>query len=361
MKSSAIAFSATFLVAATFARFAAAADAFAVFKSSDHGRSWMRSDAGMPGQSRFNAFGSVDGVLFAGTDSGIYISRDEALSWQPATGAAMSSGRIISFATLGRRVFAGTDGNGLLVSSDGGASWTLERTFPSKKVRCLLAHDGKVYAGTDANGVFAFNDAGQFWSHLSAGLPSHAQVFALSAVRGKLFAGLYSRGLYAWDEQKQSWAKTGPVTPLALASNQDTLIAGHNPGGLYWSGDLGASWSKGVAESHGVGPSVSLLPDDSGELSSEAPVWELGADDGLVCVGASAGIYYSKDRGRTWTRARRGLPEKSPGIAFLLKRDFVLAGALIRDSNDEQDGAANGSQPIRSETSRTSSAAGSRR
>jgi len=361
MKSLGFLSTATLLVTATFVSCAAAAEAFAVFKSNDRGQSWIRSGAGMPGRSRINAFGSADGVLFAGTDSGIFASSDEALSWQPATGAAMSSGRIISFATLGRRVFAGTDGHGLLMSLDGGKSWALERGFTSQKVRCLLAHDGKVYAGTDANGVLVFNVAFQSWTHLSAGLPSHAQVFTLSAVRGRLFAGLYGRGLCLWDEQKQSWTKTGPVTPLALASVQDTLIAGHNPGGLCWSGDLGASWSKGVAESRAVSSAVSLLPDDTGELSSDAPVWELGSDDGLVFAGASEGIYYSKDGGRTWTRARGGLPEKSPGIAFLLKRDFVLAGTLIRGSNGESDGAANVSQPISSDIDRTPPTTGSRR
>jgi hypothetical protein len=247
----------------------------------------------------------------------------------------MSSGRVISFAALGLRVFAGTDGKGLLMSADRGRSWTLERTFPSEKARCLLAHDGKVYAGTDADGVFAWSNVGQPWTPLSAGLPSQGQVFALSAVRGRLFAGLYGRGLYAWDKQKNSWVKTGPVTPLALASVRDTLIAGHNPGGLYWSGDLGASWSKGLAAGRAVDPLVSFHSDDSGELSSEAPVWELGSGNDLVLAGAAAGIYYSTDRGRTWRRARKGLPEESPGIAFLLKRDFVLAGMLIKESNRE--------------------------
>lgn len=350
------------LAAVTFTSLTAAAEKFAVFRSNDHGQSWTRSDAGMPGQSRINAFGSAEGRLFAGTDSGIFISRDEALSWQPATGAAMSSGRIISFATLGRRVFAGTDGHGLLVSLDGGASWTSERMFPAQKVRCLLAHNGKVYAGTEADGVFASNDAGQSWTPLAPGLPSHAQVFALSAIKATLFAGLYSRGLYAWDEQKHSWTKTGPVMPLALARVHDTLIAGHNPGGLYWSEDLGASWSKGVAAGYAVAPLGSSHSDDSGELSSEAPVWELGSsDDGLVLAGAAAGIYYSKDHGRTWARTRKGLPEESPGVAFLLKRDFLLVSTLIKESNGGQDGAANGSRRIHSETNRTSPPAGSRR
>jgi photosystem II stability/assembly factor-like uncharacterized protein len=335
MTAASIPFTATLIVVGVFTNFAAAADAYAVFKSGDRGRSWTRSDTGMPHNSRINAFGSAAESLFAGRDSGIYISMDEALTWQPATGAAMSSGRIISFATVGQIVLAGTDGAGMLQSGDGGKSWEVEDAFPCRKVRCLLAHGGRLYAGTDAEGVLASSDAGQTWIRMSAGLPSRQQVFALSAVGSRVFAGLYSRGLYAWDEMKESWAKTGPVTPLALASIHGTLIAGHNPGGLYWSGDWGASWSKGAAEGHAVEPLASLLSVDSGELPSEAPVWELGSDDGLVLAGASAGIYYSDDRGRTWTRARTGLPEESPGIAFLLRRDFMLAGTLIKRTNGE--------------------------
>jgi hypothetical protein len=72
-----------------------------------------------------------------------------------------------------------------------------------------------------------------------------------------------------------------------------------------------------------------LDSDASGELSPVAPVWELGADDALVLAGAGAGIYYSEDRGQTWTRARKGLPERSPGVAFVLKQDLILAAAVI--------------------------------
>lgn len=308
--------------------FLAAEERFAVFKSTDAGQSWIRSDAGMSGRSRVNAFGSADGLLLAGTDAGILISTDAALTWRPASGAALASERVIAFATLGRKVFAGTASSGLWVSSEGGKSWSAATTLPVRKVRCLLAVTDRLFAGTDDAGVFVTSDGGQTWARASAGLPSGAQIFALAAVDGRVFAGLYSRGLYAWDEPRRSWSKVGGVTPLALAGAGRTLIAGHNPGGLYWSEDWGATWSKGTAAS--ARPTALGQADEGGALAEESPVWEMASNGRVVFAGASAGIYYSQDHGRTWRRARAGLPAECPGIAFLAQAEFVLAAASLK-------------------------------
>ena len=357
MTSLIIRFVAILLLVPVCASVAAGAGSHAVFKSTDRGRSWVRSDTGIPEGSRINAFGSLGETVFAGTDSGIFISQDEARSWWPATGVAMSSGRIISCATLGRKVFAGTHDKGVLVSADEGESWALDAAFPSQKVRCLLTHQVRFYVGTDAEGVWVSNDAGKTWAPLVQDFPADAQVFALSVVEDRVFAGLYSKGLHVWNEQEHRWTKAGPLSPLVLASLDGTLVAGHNPGGLYWSTDLGDSWSKGAARTAGQDTLEQLNGD--GELSSEAAVCALAANDEMVIAGASAGIYYSEDRGRTWTRARAGLPSESPGVSFLLEKSFILAGTTISSASGEPKGPTNGSQPFGSETNRTSSAAGS--
>jgi photosystem II stability/assembly factor-like uncharacterized protein len=335
-------FAATLLLVPALASLTGAAEEYAIYKSADRGRSWFRSDTGISRASRINAFGALDDSVLVGTDSGIFVSEDEGKHWEPASGAAASSGRVISFAALKSKVFAGTDGNGIVVSSDKGKSWFLDAAFPSKKVRCLLAHEGKLYAGTDAEGAFASED-GQVWTQLSRGFPADGQAFALAMVKDTLFAGLYSKGLYAWDLRESHWAKAGAVLPLALAATGDTLVAGHNPGGLYWSADLGSTWSRGTAS---AAVEIGLaIPDEAGGLSNQAPVWELASGDELVLGGVSAGIYYSEDRGRTWTRARTGLPEQSPGIAFFLKRGFVLAGTRISGANGEPGGGATRKDP----------------
>jgi photosystem II stability/assembly factor-like uncharacterized protein len=261
-------------------------------------------------------------MLFAGTDSGLFVADDSSQSWKAAGGLTSKSGRIISLVTSGANVFVGTDGHGMLVSTDRGKSWVRNTSLRAKKVRCLLFEDDRLFVGTDTDGVFESGDFGNTWRELAGGLPAGAQIFDLAMVKGKLFAGLYSKGLYGWRDWDNHWTKSGTVSPLVLVTSGDTLIAGHNPGGLYWSDDRGASWFK--VKGNGAG-GVGILP----ELPSDAPVWEAGANDKLAFAGASDGIYVSEDRGRSWTRTRKGLPDNCPGIAFLVTPHLVLAATTL--------------------------------
>lgn len=291
----------------------------AVYRTTDRGRSWTRSDAGLPRQARINAFASIGSAVMAGTDAGLFLSADQGFTWKPASGAAATSGRVLTLAAAGPKVYAGTDRSGVLVSVDQGRTWLRSADFPAKYVRSLMGDGATVYAGTDQQGVFASEDGGASWVQMSDGLPPDGQIFTMTKVKGSLFAGLYAKGLWTWQEAARRWVRMGQVVPLVLAPAGDTLIAGHNPGGLLWSADLGRSWAQGTASANGAG-----------ELTSDVPVWEAGAGDGIVYVGAAEGIYYSEDQGRTWTRARGGLPAESSGIAFHDAGGFALAGVVLR-------------------------------
>jgi hypothetical protein len=113
---------------------------------------------------------------------------------------------------------------------------------------------------------------------------------------------------------------------LALASVGGVLVAGHNPGGIQWSGDLGNHWSRATVNI--PGQSTLPLPNPADELSGDAPVWELASSDDLAVAGVATGIYLSENQGRTWVRARRGLPAASPGVSFLVRGSLVLAGTV---------------------------------
>jgi hypothetical protein len=289
----------------------------AIYKSTDQGRSWSRSDSGLPGDSRVNALTTSGKAVFAGTDSGLFVSRDAGRSWAAVPGTAKDLGRVVGFASLAQTLFAGTRGSGVFASTDEGKTWKpVNEGLADRSVRSLLSWRRTLYAGTDTAGVFRSLDGGRTWSRFDQGIPPGAQVFALAGVGDSVFAGLYSKGLYRRDDRRRSWVKVGSVAPLVLASIGETLVAGQNPGGLHWSTDLGATWSAGGGKG----------------LSANAPVWDLASDHRKVFAGALEGIYSSDDRGRTWSRAETGLPGVSPGISFLVTEHFVLAATILRKS-----------------------------
>lgn len=299
------------------------ADEYAVFKSTDRARSWVRSDSGLPRHARVNGMGEIGDVSLVGTDAGVFRSTDVAATWQPTKVPAGVSARILELATMSTNVFAGTDGSGVLVSADNGSTWIPTAGLASGKVRSLLTVGSQLYAGMDTGGVNVSPDGGLSWRSVSDGLPPHAQVFALATFDGHVFAGLYTLGLYQLNPAGKSWTRAGGVKPLALAASTDTLIAGHNPGGIHWSSAPWTKWSAAAASQEGA--IVSNVLKLEGELQPNDPVWALASRHNLSLVGAGAGIHVSQDGGRTWSRSQGGLPAQASGISFWISERFALA------------------------------------
>jgi photosystem II stability/assembly factor-like uncharacterized protein len=313
---------------------------YSLYRSQDNARSWSRSDTGLPRDSRINALAASGQNFLAATDSGIFISTNTANSWQPSAPQTENSARITSLAVHENQLYAGSANGFLLVSTNHGATWHCNRSFPNKNIRSLQSLDGSLYVGTDADHVYQSPDRGQTWIQLSSGLPPHSQIFALTTLNGRLLAGLYAHGLYAWNNTDKKWQRLGAadhISPLALATTRGTIIAGHNPGGIYWSDDFGQSWTHWSLSADTFTPTspdtsnFSLLDSLNSQTSRgsvpaiEAPIWEMSASPNIAITGAGSGLYYSTDRARTWTRSTAGLPAQSSGIAFLIRDNLILA------------------------------------
>lgn len=327
------------------ATFAEPSSRYAVYRSEDNGRSWIRSSDGIPSASRINAFTSAENLVAAGTDVGVFVSTNSGKSWHAPTLPAANNFRVTALATLNSNfLFAGTTEGVLLSSRDHGKTWQANKSFPRRNIRSLHTVAESLYVGTDSDHVYKSSDLGSTWTHLSAGLPPHSQVFALASLDGQVFAGLYAQGLYLWTGQKwRHIAESSNIKPLALASNGKTLIAGHNPGGIHWSDDHGGTWTRWTL------PPAQELEEDVTQFSPldlllndqtktpvatlpplEAPIWEMSAGSNLAIAGAADRIYYSTDHARTWTRAAIGLPPASSGIAFLVQENLLLAAIHVR-------------------------------
>jgi photosystem II stability/assembly factor-like uncharacterized protein len=304
-----------------------AVEEFATYRSLDGGQSWSRSDTGLPRASRVNAFGSINNVIFAATDAGMFASLDSGKSWISRFSTSEPTARPLCFASIRGTLFAGTERDGILATQDEGKSWTsLAGTTDLGTVRSLVATDGMLLAGTSRHGIFRSSDEGTSWTQDSQGLPHAAQVHQIAADGTTLFAALYSQGLYRRRSEESNWKRVGTVVPLVVTAVGNSIIVGHNPGGIHWSNDAGETWrSAGSAEA------LSILDlNESRTVSTTAPVWALASNRNRSFAGAADGIFSSRDQGETWTRAELGLPPISPGVAFLADDRVVLATVIVK-------------------------------
>jgi photosystem II stability/assembly factor-like uncharacterized protein len=298
----------------------AAETPFGLYKSPDHGATWLKVGQGLPPDVRINALvmaGDKGDRVVAGTDRGIFLSRDDGANWQPIQQSVGTESRVLCLASQGERVFAGTYQHGMLVSEDLGTTWrTVNHGLTDLYVRSVLSVGTKLYAGTDSQGIFVSENAGASWTSQRKGLPDSAQVFDLATVNGTIFAGLYSKGLYRWKAERELWSKSGGVRPLEIVAAGKALVVGHNPGGVFVSEDLGESWADG-----NLG------------LPVNAPTWTLAADEEWVWLGTSGkvglsqhdiGLFASRDRGKSWTRSDAGLPASCAAISFVVTKQFML-------------------------------------
>jgi len=161
-----------------------------------------------------------------------------------------------------------------------------------------------IYAGTEGSGVFRSLNSGGTWSTFSTGLPAGSNIRTIYPTPGKVYAGT-TTGLYSsaaggsWQPVAQG-SEPNPASPIrlnaavqaVLSPAGTTLLAGTVSGGVYKSGDSGATWKPPAA---GNGMPVGTT------------VWDLTAFGPLVFAATDSGVYRSADAGSTWSFAGDGI------------------------------------------------------
>lgn len=300
-----------------------------VWFSTDSGETWARpySESGLYLESRvwsLTGHPSASGVVYAGTDSGVYRWDPSQVRWERQV--SVLSGRAVWALAQSphdpKVMIAGTHPAALYASRDGGALW--QEIALKFAEQCIFVGQPRVtqilfdprdpqlvWASVEIDGVYRSRDGGLSWQRCAgAGLVSE-DVHGLGVMypQGRKLFATTNKGLHMSLDDGDTWTMTPlpgsaqytrSIVPSPVADGVAFVTSGNGPPGssgtLWRTEDYGETWCNAG------------LP---GETNST--VWTVAvnaADPALVFACTNLGqLYRSRDAGLSWVKLKRELGE----------------------------------------------------
>lgn len=278
-------------------------------------------------------------ALYAGTPIGLFKSTDSGQTWTVSLGNL----NVVAIEAGPNAVYAGTDGHGLFKSTDGGQKWTsVSKGLPLEVYAVALdpRAPGRLWAGT-SRGPFLSTNGGATWTSRSKGFSRLATAtlsFEFDPAGLWIYAGT-SGSVWRSSDQGMTWT-IGPgirggadVRDLALDPTNPAILFAAASAGLFRSTDRGQSWNRVAYElinesvhalafqgnrlyAAGYGVYVSPNRGANWQIPTKQPegytVHTMVAGAATVFAGTSfldggGGIFRSRDGGKVWEPAQRGI------------------------------------------------------
>ena len=207
---------------------------------------WQQTNC--PHNGRTNCFAISGNNIFTGIENdGIYLSTNDGANWTLINTGLTNTG-VRSLSISGINVFAATAGSGVFLSTNNGTNWTaINNGLTNTDVRSIIAMSPYITVGTNGGGVFGSSDNGVTWGTNNAGLTDlHVSSLGFPSTN-ILFAGT-SGGVFMFDYGGTNTysAVNNGLTNLdvyTLLGNGADLYAGTQGGGIFKTTNNGTNWS----------------------------------------------------------------------------------------------------------------------
>ncbi|HLP17252.1 MAG TPA: hypothetical protein VK470_13400, partial [Bacteroidota bacterium] len=251
---------------------------------------------------RIEAITTSPHYLFAGASpGGVFRSQRYPIEWFPV-GRGIVDNMLLSLLSVDHLVFAGTE-DGLFCSDDEGSSWRKLGTWSAVPAICATRDAlGRrmIVMAVDHDGIWSSIDDGGNWTRMRSG----TYTVLASDSTGKLYAG-NTAGIIRSDNLATMWTTiatasqfSGAVRTIAL---RDSMICvGTSYGGVSISRNNGSTWKNiGLKSMNGHGivqTSLAIVPD-----TTSIPVAF------TLYAATTAGVFSSLNGDTTWTAGPAGL------------------------------------------------------
>ena len=297
-----------------------------MYRSTDNGMLWERSDTGMS-QSLVYSVGFDGGLMFAGTADGIYFSNDKGATWtRRDSGFRGSPVTIVQDRMGSTTLFAG-----LRRSTDHGTTWT--PIDSSYRVLCAtqdLGSGPKILAVTTSgyptpDEIYRSTDNGDRWSRSNAGLSYPLSVSSLTSAAGNLFAVAGYYNTYRSTDGGARWTPSYARGRMFASSGStvyldDIKVLHSSDDGASWNWGRDSGWSYASNEGTCLGVTGSTIFAGDGSVLNRSldggntwkTVLKASGLYGTIAINGShvlvasqesathGGIYRSMDNGDTW-------------------------------------------------------------
>lgn len=269
-----------------------------VFASFDDGRTWHA--AGLREPHVFSLSVPYAASIFAGTDSGLYVTRDRGGHWSRIgeglpldvpVSTVIANGPTLLAATGMRQDAAGSVfGDGVFVSNDSGRTFTrFSAGMPTKtSVRALLLVGDTLlaatghYTGVGGSGIYRYVGRGA-WSQ--SGRKGDWIRGMVRLANGRVLGAANAIAIVRTDDFGRSWVQSADgftnweVTGLAVGSGNRLIVGSGRE--TFVSHDGGAHWIAASAAPAAVAFAVTV--------------------DGVLAAGLRGVVHWSSDGGATWS------------------------------------------------------------
>ncbi len=229
-----------------------------------------------------------DSLIFMSTsDSGVYRSVDHGITWLPSLNG-LASNECTSLAVVGNQVFVAIAA-GVYVTADGGINWTnVSSGLPTQYFVHDLATNGQQLFAATPVGMYRTDDWGQSWQASNNGLAGY-DIRSIAARDSNVIAGSQGDGVFFSADLGNTWSNVGfSISAIKDVSFYgDTLVVGKN-NGVFYSPDHGQTWA----------------PSNTGMGFRE--ITKLAVDDSTILAGTMGGLYKSYQVPSNWSL--KGLP-----------------------------------------------------